>query len=226
MFNKMKAEELKTYLCSRGLKPAGKKAILVVGAFSTPENNVAVIKTAEVEADLKQEYDDKLKLSEMNIQDSFKIKINNEWLDEEKGIAYWPIAPTYRIIQFLMIDKNAEDLIDYKGSKAHSDFTQGWLSNISYQNLGPSKYCSLKSGCDPSKRLRKSPHKLWVRLSKKKGKVEIAHCTCMAGMSSTSNHVAAALFRVEAAMRLGLTNSACTTKSCEWLQNRKGIQPV
>ena len=48
----------------------------------------------------------------------------------------------------------------------------------------------------------------------------------MAGMSSTSNHVAAALFRVEAAMRLGLTNSACTTKSCEWLQNRKGIQPV
>ena len=75
MFNKMKAEELKTYLRSRGLKPAGKKAILVVGAFSTPENNVAVIKTAEVEADLKQEYDDKLKLSEMNIQDSLKLKL-------------------------------------------------------------------------------------------------------------------------------------------------------
>ena len=48
----------------------------------------------------------------------------------------------------------------------------------------------------------------------------------MAGMSSTCNHVAAALFRVEAAMRLGLTNPACTTKACEWLPNRKDVQPV
>ena len=45
-------------------------------------------------------------------------------------------------------------------------------------------------------------------------------------MSSTCNHVAAALFRVEAAMRLGLTNLVCTTKACEWLTNRKGVQPV
>ena len=48
----------------------------------------------------------------------------------------------------------------------------------------------------------------------------------MAGMSSTCNHVAAALFSVEAAMRLGLTNPACTTKACEQLPNRKDVQPV
>ena len=48
----------------------------------------------------------------------------------------------------------------------------------------------------------------------------------MAAMGSTCNHVAVALFRVEAAMRLGLTNPACTTEVCEWLLNRKDVQPV
>ena len=81
---------------------------------------MSVIKTAEeVQADLNQEYDDKLKLDEMNIPDPFKL--NNGWLDEEERIAYWPIVPTYCIIQFLMIDSEVEDLSDYKGSsKAYS----------------------------------------------------------------------------------------------------------
>ena len=73
MFNKMKAEELKNYLRSRGLKVTGKKAALVARAFSAFENNVAVIKTAEeVEADLKQEYDDKLKLKFLMIDSNFE----------------------------------------------------------------------------------------------------------------------------------------------------------
>ena len=48
----------------------------------------------------------------------------------------------------------------------------------------------------------------------------------MAGMSQTCNHVAAALFRVEAASRLGLNNPSCTSKPCEWLPNNKAIQPT
>ena len=31
------------------------------------------------------------------------------------------------------------------------------------------------------------------------------------------------LFRVEVAVRNGLTNPSCTTKSCEWLPNRKDV---
>lgn len=46
------------------------------------------------------------------------------------------------------------------------------------------------------------------------------------GMGSTCNHIAAAFFRVEVAMRLGLINPACTEKICEWLPNRKTINPV
>ena len=45
-------------------------------------------------------------------------------------------------------------------------------------------------------------------------------------MSRTCNHVAAMLFRVEAAIRPGPTNPACITISCEWLPNREDIQPT
>ena len=38
--------------------------------------------------------------------------------------------------------------------------------------------------------------------------------------------VAAILFRVEAAVRLGLSNPACTAKPCEWLPNRKVVKPL
>ena len=43
MLNKMKVEELKNYLRLRLLKVTEKKAVLVARAFSTLENNVAVI---------------------------------------------------------------------------------------------------------------------------------------------------------------------------------------
>ena len=119
----MKAEELKNYIRLRGLKVARKKAVLVTRAFSVFGKNVAVIKNAEeVEAELKQENDDKLKLDKMNISDPFKL--DNRWLDDEEGIGYWPIVSTCYIIQFLMVDNDAEDFRDYKGSKAYSYFKQ------------------------------------------------------------------------------------------------------
>ena len=39
------------------------------------------------------------------------------------------------------------------------------------------------------------------------------------------NHVAAAMFRIEAAVRLGLTNPACTSTANQWLPNRKDVEP-
>ena len=225
MLNKMKADELKTFLRLRGPRVSGKKAILVARAFSAIENNVAIIKTAEeIEGEIQNEYLQKLKLEDLTIPDPLQLDIG--WLDEEGGTPFWPMVPTLYIINFLMIDSEVEDLSDYKGSKAYSYFKQGWLGSISYHQLGSSKYCLLKVDCRPSERLRDVPHKLWICLSKKEGKVLRTHCTCMAGMGSTCNHIVAALFRVEAAMRLGLINPACTTKPCEWLPNRKDVKPV
>ena len=39
----------------------------------------------------------------------------------------------------------------------------------------------------------------------------------MAGIAQTCNHVAADLFRIEAAVRMDLTNPSCTATACEWL---------
>ena len=39
------------------------------------------------------------------------------------------------------------------------------------------------------------------------------------------NHVAAAICRVEAAVRISLTNPVCTSNAHEWLPNRKTVQP-
>ena len=48
----------------------------------------------------------------------------------------------------------------------------------------------------------------------------------MAGMSKTCNHVAAALFRIESASRLGLNNPSCTSPLCEWLPKSKAVEPT
>ena len=43
------------------------------------------------------------------------------------------------------------------------------------------------------------------------------YCSFKVGISQAYNHVAAALFQIEAAVRMGLTNLSCTSKPCEWL---------
>ena len=42
-------------------------------------------------------------------------------------------------------------------------------------------------------------HKLWIILEKT-AKIRTCHCTCMAGMGETSNHAAATMYRIEAAV--------------------------
>ena len=42
-------------------------------------------------------------------------------------------------------------------------------------------------------------------------KIKSSHCTCMACMGQSRNHVAAAMYRIEAAVRNGLTNTSCTS---------------
>ena len=44
-------------------------------------------------------------------------------------------------------------------------------------------------------------------------------------MGETCNHVAAAMYCVEDAARIGLTNPACTSNANEWLPSRKTIEP-
>ena len=47
----------------------------------------------------------------------------------------------------------------------------------------------------------------------------------MASMGETCNQVAATMYRVEAAVQIGLTHPACTSNVNEWLPNQKTSEP-
>ena len=46
----------------------------------------------------------------------------------------------------------------------------------------------------------------------------------MAGMGETGNHVAAAMYRVEASVQIDLTNPACASNANWWMPNQKTIE--
>ena len=48
----------------------------------------------------------------------------------------------------------------------------------------------------------------------------------MTDMGETCNYVAAAIFGVKAAVRIGLTNLSCASSAIEWLPCRKDIEPT
>ena len=75
----------------------------------------------------------------------------------------------------------------------------------------------------PSQRVTKKPYEAWVCVSNN-GHVKSAHCQCMAGLGQVCVHVAAVLFKVEAAVKYGFTVKASTSEACKWnKQFRKEI---
>ena len=225
----MKVDELKSYLRLRGLKVSGTKKKLVARAFVAFENNVPISMTAEqVQEEIKKSYHEKLLVDGLKIPDPFGI--TEGWLDEETGVKYWPMTFYPEIFNFLAFHPSelaSKDLSDYKTCKAYSYYAQGWLSPLLFHNLdADSKFCLLKGTRRPSQRINDSPHKVWICVEKQTGNIKCTHCTCMAGMSQTCNHVAAALFRLEMASRMGLNNPACTSQACSWLPNTKPVEPM
>ena len=85
---------------------------------------------------------------------------------------------------------------------------------LQYHHLSESKYCIIREERRKSESIKDPFHKLWIILEKT-GKIRTCHCTSMAGMGETFNHVADAMYCVEAAVRIGLTNPACTSNANE-----------
>ena len=116
---KIHLNELKNYLKIRGLKTLGKKNELVARVFSAMENNIIPMKTAvEVEEDLKKEYGKKLRVDDRLIPDPFKIP--HGWLEEDEGMAFWPILLYRDIFNYLMFyptQLGSTNLSDYKTRK-------------------------------------------------------------------------------------------------------------
>ena len=61
----------------------------------------------------------------------------------------------------------------------------------------------IRGECRKSQSIKDLFQKLWIMLEKT-AKLRTCHCTCMAGMAETCIHVAAAMYCVEAAVKIGL----------------------
>ena len=68
-------------------------------------------------------------------------------------------------------------------------------------------------------------HQLWI-IMEKSGKIRCCHCTYMANMGQSCNYVAAAMYRIKASVRNGLTNPSCISTANQWLENYKDVQPM
>ena len=227
MISKMKVEELKIYLKLRGLKVSGTKKELISRVFVAGENDVQPILSAiEVEDDLRKSYEKKLIIDGKTIPDPRKIP--GGWTEENEGITFWPMVTSMGICTKLMFfpsELSSEDLSDYKECKAYSYFKNGWLQPLQYHNLSGSTFCIIKGQYRPSQNVNQPFHSLWI-IFQKSGKIRSCHCTCVAGKSQVCNHVAAALYRIEAAVRNGLTNPACTSKPNTWLSASKKVLDI
>ena len=224
---KMHVNELKNYLKVRGLKISGNRNELVARVFSAMENNFIPVKTAvELEEDLRKEYEKKLGLDDRLIPDLFKIP--HVWLEEDEGMEFWSMLLYPHMFNYLMFHSTRlgnADLSDYKNSKAYSYYKSGWLQPLYFHKLSGSKYCIFKGECRQSQRINKINHKLWI-IIEKSGKIRSCHCTCMDGIGQSCNHVAAAMYRIEASVRNGLTNPSCTSTANYWFPNHKDVQPM
>lgn len=69
--------------------------------------------------------------------------------------------------------------------------------------------------------INKHAYVVWVAVKKDLdsnpgGEIFRAYCSCSAGMLGSCNHIAGVLFRIEHAVKTGLTNPKSTSKPCIW----------
>ena len=189
------------------------------------EGAIASLEAEERERILKQEYKDKLVVDTDVIPDPLTLK--SGWLKEDdEGLCKWPSLCLYDIAEYLK-KKTTNELVkhllnEYKEGKAYRYYSCGWVKEISYHSISiTSPFCLMKCKVTPSQRISSKPYDVWVVLEKDGdenagGTVKECYCTCTAGMYGACNHICGMLFRVEAAVKTGITKPTCTDRLAKW----------
>ena len=100
----------------------------------------------------------------------------------------------------------------YKSTKAFSYYKDGWVKTCLYHDISErSKFCYIRANVLPSFKLNEKHHKTWVLLENEIGSICSAGCTCIAGLGQCCNHVAALLFKIDDAIKLGCNSLTCTS---------------
>ena len=102
---------------------------MVARVFAFSENGVQPVKTVvEIESDLITDYKSKLKIDDFPIPDPFKIP--HGWMEEDEGMAFWPMLSypvIFNLLMFYPSEIGSKNLSDHKNSKAHIYYKSGWL---------------------------------------------------------------------------------------------------
>jgi len=110
-----------------------------------------------------------------------------------------------------------EKMKNFRSLEAYNFFRSGWVQTVFHCTTDTGNYI-FKADVRPSWRVTETPHHPWVAVTGD-GTIIAGHCDCMAGLGETCSHVAALLFTIEAAVRLGYTSSAPTDELCKWNQS-------
>ena len=132
---------------------------------------------------------------------------------------HWPPLEWPEVYQYLIDTPGVftrESMKNRKSLDAYNQFVSGWVRLVFYFQKRNSNFLILKAAVMPSQRINEEPHIPWVAINLVGNTVAAAHCTCMAGLGESCSHVAALLFKIEAAVRAGFTRTACTEKACTW----------
>ncbi|KAL5021765.1 hypothetical protein ScPMuIL_000920 [Solemya velum] len=216
---------LKAYLALRKKSTTGTFDELVARAFCAWEEKVPVDVCAEhAERQLLEDYKKKLRFEGEILPDPFSL--HSGWLTEKDGITKWPSVYFVDISNYLQT-KNPQELVsrlmnEYKEGKAYRYFTCDWVKEVHFHPIRDnSLFCVLKADVCPSQKINNKPYQIWAIIKKDRdeapgGYIVSAYCNCTAGMLGSCNHIAGMLFRVEAAVKTGMTKPTCTSQISTW----------
>ena len=134
-------------------------------------------------------------------------------------VVYMKLAYSVISVCFLLATGvfTQEQMKNYRSLEAYNFFRSGWVQKV-FHCMSESGNFVFKADVRPSWRVTESPHHPWVAATRD-GTIIAGHCDCMAGLGETCSHVAALLFKIEAAVRLGYTASVSTDELCQWNQS-------
>ncbi|XP_046544227.1 uncharacterized protein LOC124254350 [Haliotis rubra] len=161
----------------------------------------------------KLRYEEKLNFLGFCLDDDPYV-INKRWSDD---VTQWPDLQYGDLYTYLIETPGPytrTSLRSFRSLEAYIFFESGWVQTTFIRHNAAKTNCILKAKVHRSQSVNEKPHEAWVGLDVC-GKVECAHCTCMAGLGEVCSHVAGILFKIEACVRLEFNKVACTSMPCK-----------
>ena len=133
--------------------------------------------------------------------------VKNEWIDDMRD---WPDIQYGDIYNYLVSNKACDglEMKNYKSMDSYNYFKSGSVGKILH-HIVDDNYIIMKTDVRPSQRVRNEHHSPWM-VCHFNGTIHNGGCSCMAGKYKTCSHVGAMLWKLEYAVKRGLTGKSCT----------------